>query len=217
MNCAFFHSTVGKKIIVAVTGLMMIGFLVAHLAGNLQVFQGPEAINGYAKFLKHEAGPLWIARIILLAAITLHFVCTVQLTIRNRQSRPVGYEMQKSVQASRPSKFMIWSGLFLLFYIAFHIMHMTLGFHPNFSHEDVYNNIVFGFQQVPVSVIYLLAMVSLGFHLHHGVSSLFQTLGLTHPMYDKRRKCISLATAWLIPLGYSLIPLAVLAGILTVR
>jgi succinate dehydrogenase / fumarate reductase cytochrome b subunit len=217
VSVAFYKTTVGKKLIVAVTGLILFGFVVAHLIGNLQVFEGPEKINAYGKFLKFEKPLLWTARLTLLGSLILHFVCTVQLAIRNRQSRPTGYAHHEMVQATTPSRFMIWSGVFLLFYIVYHVMHLTLGVHPNFNEMDIYNNIVFGFQQTPVAIVYFLAMISLGFHLHHGVNSLFQTLGLNHPKYNRCRRTVALAVSWLIPIGYSLIPAAVLAGVLTVR
>jgi succinate dehydrogenase / fumarate reductase cytochrome b subunit len=210
----FYQTTVGKKVIVAVTGLVLFGFVVMHLLGNLQIFEGPEKINAYGRLLRFEMPLLWTARIILLACLILHFVCTVQLAIRNRASRPVGYAMHEPIQAGAPSRFMIWSGVFLLFYIVYHVMHLTLGFHPHFNPEDIYANVVIGFQQTPVAIIYLLAMIALGFHLHHGIHSLFQTLGLTHPKYNPWRKGLATGLAWVIPLGYSLIPAAVIFGYL---
>lgn len=216
-KAAFYQTTIGKKVIVALTGLVMFGFIVGHLIGNLQVFMGPEKINDYAHFLKNAKPILWTTRIVLLVSVFLHFLFTVQLAIRNRQSRPVGYAVHETAHSSAPSRFMIWSGIFLLFYIVYHVLHFTFGVHPNFNPDDIYANIVIGFQQTPVAIVYFLAMISLGFHLHHGVFSLFQTLGLTHPKYNCWRKCLARAAGWLIPLGYSLIPAAVIAGVLTVK
>lgn len=214
----FLATTVGKKAAVAVTGLILFGFVVGHLAGNLQIFAGPQKINDYAKFL-HEATPLlWGTRIVLLASVIVHFVCTVQLTALNRRSRPVAYERHEAVQAGVPSRFMIWSGVFLLFYIVYHILHFTTGqAHPEFNRSDIYANVVIGFSSLPVVLVYTLAMVSLGFHLHHGVYSVFQTLGLNHPRYNAWRRCLAMAAGWLVPIGYLTIPAAVLLGALVIR
>ncbi len=218
MAASFLNSTVGKKIVVAFTGLIMFGFVVGHLLGNLQIFLGAEKINAYSRFLHAELPILWGTRVILLVSVALHVVYTIQLTALNRASRPIGYEMSEPVQASVSSRFMIWSGLFLFFYIIFHLLHLTTGtVHPEFSHTDVYSNIVIGFSSLPVTAVYILAMVSLGFHLHHGVYSLFQTLGLNHPRYNACRRGLALAAGWLIPIGYISIPAAVLLGILVIR
>lgn len=218
MSASFLNSTVGKKIVVALTGLIMFGFVVGHLLGNLQIFLGPEKINDYSKFLHAELPILWGARVVLLASVVLHVVFTIQLTVLNRASRPIEYEMSEPVQASASSRFMIWSGMFLFLYIIFHLLHMTTGtVHPQFDPHDVYANVVIGFSSITVSAVYILAMVALGFHLHHGVYSLFQTLGLNHPRYNGCRRGLALAAGWLIPIGYISIPAAVLLGILTIR
>jgi len=218
MAAPFLNSTVGKKIIVAITGLVMFGFVVGHLAGNLQIFFGPEKLNAYSHFLHTQLPLLWGSRIALLVSIALHVVFTIQLTALNRASRPVAYEVSTPVQASVSSRFMIWSGMFLGFYILFHILHLTTGtVHSEFDRTDVYANVVIGFSSLPVTAIYILAMVALGFHLHHGVFSLFQTLGLNHPRYNSCRRGLALAAGWLIPIGYISIPAAVLLGILVIR
>ncbi len=208
------RSTIGKKTIVAVTGLVMFGFVIGHMLGNLQVFQGPEKINAYAAFLKHTLPLLWGTRLALLASVLLHIVFTVQLNRRNAASRPVPYERHDMVQASVASRTMIWSGAFLGFYIVYHLLHLTVGsVHPQFSHLDVYRNLVVGFQQWPVSLIYILAMISLGFHLNHGIFSVFQTLGLNHPKYNCWRRLFATGSSIAIALGYISIPVAVLLGI----
>ncbi|MFN0117381.1 MAG: succinate dehydrogenase cytochrome b subunit [Elusimicrobiota bacterium] len=215
-NCScFLSSSIGKKIVVAVTGLLMLGFVVGHMLGNLQVFLGPEKINDYAEFLHETKGLLWGTRVVLLFSVVLHFIFTVQLTRLNKNSRPEKYENHTMVQANAPSRFMIWSGLFLAFYVVFHLLHLTVGsVHPAFISGDVYNNIVVGFSSKLVSFVYLLAMISLGMHLYHGVYSVFQTLGLNHPKINFFRQYLALFIAIAIPLGYSAIPLAVLMGIL---
>lgn len=210
-----FSSTIGKKFVVAVTGLVMFGFVAGHLAGNLQVFESPQKINDYAAFLKATKPLLWGTRIVLLASVLMHIVCTVQLNRRASASRPVAYQEHTMVRASFSSRFMIWSGAFLGFYIAYHLLHFTIGSaHPDFSHVDVYRNIVTGFQSVPVSIVYILAMISLGFHLNHGIYSVFQTLGLNHPKYNCWRKLFANGTSILIAGGYISIPAAVLLGVL---
>ena len=218
MTAAFHQTTIGKKAVVALTGLVLFGFVIGHLAGNLQVFAGPAKINDYAKFLKDATPLLWGTRIVLLVSVVLHFLFTVQLRSLNRSSRPVPYEMHVPVQAGAPSRFMIWSGVFVLLYIPYHLLHLTTGTaHPGFSATDIYANMITGFSSWPVSLVYALAMVALGFHLHHGVYSVFQTLGLNHPKYNAWRRCLAMAAGWLIPIGYISIPAAVLAGILRIQ
>jgi succinate dehydrogenase / fumarate reductase, cytochrome b subunit len=213
---SFFGSTIGKKVIVAVTGLILLGFVVGHLAGNLQIFAGPKKLNDYADFLHNAKALLWGTRIGLLGSVALHIVATIQLTRRNRASRPVKYAAHEMVQASLPSRFMIWSGIFLFFYIIYHIMHFTLGVpHPNFDAHDIYANVVIGFSQWPVVVVYTLAMISLGFHLYHGIASVFQTLGFNHPRYNGARRALAIGAAWLISLGYISIPAGVLFGVIS--
>lgn len=198
----------------AVTGVIMFGFVIGHLLGNLQVFQGPVAINNYAAFLKHAKPLLWGARSVLLLSIFLHIAYTVQLNRNNRASRPVNYLQNKPIQATLASRFMIWSGIFLLFYIVYHLLHLTFGatYRP-FSETNVYANVVNGFKQWPVSILYILGMIALGFHLSHGIFSFFQTLGLNHPRYNAGRRVFAVAASTVIVLGYISIPLAVMFGI----
>lgn len=214
-RCAFFESTLGKKVIVAVTGLIMLGFVAGHLLGNLQVFAGPEKINDYAAFL-HQAKPLlWGTRVALLVALVLHFMCTIQLVRRNRASRPIAYLQSANIQATAASRFMVWTGLFLLFYILYHLAHLTLGVtHKPFLEGDVYANIVTGFLSWPVSAIYVVGMVCLGFHLYHGVWSVFPTLGITHPRYETARRGFAVGIAVALSAGYLSIPAAVWFGVL---
>jgi succinate dehydrogenase / fumarate reductase cytochrome b subunit len=212
---SFYRSTVGKKIIVAGTGLILLGFVIGHLLGNLQVFAGPEKINAYAAFLRKSIPLLWGTRLILLVSVVFHAVATIQLTRRNRESRSIPYEMKTSIQASAPSKSMIWGGLFLGFYILFHLSHLTVGVtHPQFSHWDVYSNIIRGFSFWPVSFLYVLGMVALGMHLYHGVFSVFQTFGVQHSKINSLRRPLASVVAVSISLGYIAIPVAVLIGFL---
>lgn len=214
MSC-FTSSTIGKKIIVAVTGLILVGFVTVHMLGNLQIFAGPEKINDYAVFLKSEAAVLWGMRLLLLFSVLLHIIYTIQLTRLNRQSRPVAYVQKVPLKSTTASRTMIWGGVFLLFFIVFHLLHYTVGaVHPRFSHTDIYRNVIIGFSSWPVSLFYILGMIALGLHLYHGVFSVFQTLGLSHPRYTQWRRPLALAFALVIPAGYISIPVAVLLGVL---
>lgn len=211
----FLSSTIGKKIVVALTGLVMAGFLLGHLAGNMLVFAGPEAFNHYAAAIKAKPPLLWGVRTVLLASILLHILFTLQLAARNKISRGGSYASFKTQQARLGSTFMAGSGLFLALYVIYHILHFTVGsIHPAFQPHDVYANVIAGFRVIKVSIFYILAMICLGFHLNHGVSSVFQTLGLNHEKYNPARKILATVVAVLIPLGFSSVPLAVLAGVL---
>lgn len=201
--CEYTKSTVGQKTIVAITGLMLVGFLFAHMMGNLQMFAGagetPQLtkMNEYAAFLKREPALLWMARLGLLAAAAAHIFFTISLTRRNRASRPVGYANKKTYSTVQ-SRTMIYGGLFLLFYIIYHLMHFTVGaVHQDLLHgHDVYQSVVDSFQQPSIAIVYILAMVFLFMHLLHGVQSLFQTLGMTNPSHVKFAKQLG----WIISL-----------------
>lgn len=200
---------------VAGTGLALIGFVLVHMLGNLQVFLGPEKINAYGAMLKQEPLILWGARLFLLTCIGLHIVATVQLTRRNKQSRPIAYAEYAPNKASVASRTMIWGGLFLISFIVFHLLHYTVGsVHPQFSHTDIYSNIIIGFQSAPVSLFYILGVFSLGMHLYHGVFSVFQTLGVQHKGIRCWSRTLALALALVIPLGYASIPISVFLGVL---
>jgi succinate dehydrogenase cytochrome b subunit len=200
----------------AVTGAILFGFVLGHLIGNLQVFLGPEAMNGYAVFLReflHGTG-LWIARAVLLAAVVLHIWAATSLALESRAARPVGYREQKWRESTYASRTMRWSGVIVLVFVVYHLMHFTFGnVHPSFIEGDVYHNFVAGFRSVPVSLFYIFAMILLGLHLRHGLWSMFQTLGVSHPRYMRWAHTGAWIFASLIVLGNILFPLAVLAGI----
>ncbi len=212
---SFFNSTIGKKFLVAITGLVLIGFVVIHMLGNLQVFLGPEKINGYGALLKREPLILWGSRFFLLGCVLAHIVATAQLTRRNKQSRPIAYQDYEPRRASAASRTMIWGGLFLMSFIVFHLLHVTIGsVHPQFSHTDIYSNIVIGFSSWPISFFYIFGMMSLGMHLYHGVFSVFQTLGVQHAGLNCLRRPLALLIAISIPLGFISVPVSVLMGVL---
>jgi succinate dehydrogenase / fumarate reductase cytochrome b subunit len=201
----------------AVTGAILFGFVLGHMIGNLQVYLGPEAMNHYAVFLRellHGTG-LWIVRLVLLAAVGLHIWSAASLTLTSRAARPVAYREQKWKESTYASRTMRWSGVILFFFILYHLMHFTFGnAHPSFIEGDVYHNFVAGFRSVPVSLTYIVAMILLGLHLKHGVWSMFQTLGVSHPRSIRLAHAGAWVFAAVIVIGNVSFPLAVLAGIL---
>ena len=216
---AFWRSTVGLKIVMAVTGLVLFGFVIAHMIGNLQVYLGPEAMDHYAVFLRsflHGSG-LWIARAVLLAAALLHVWSATLLTLVNWGARPQGYREVQRRESTYASRTMRWSGVFLLLFIVYHLMHFTFGVHavhPQFVHGEVFHNFVTGFQNPVASAVYVLAMIALGFHLYHGAWSFLQTLGLSHPRYDRLRFAVAVFLTLVVVVGNISFPVAVLTGLL---
>jgi len=207
-------STIGKKIVVAITGLALFGFVIGHLAGNLQIFLGPTAINDYSANLHNWPRSLWLARAGLLLAVLLHVILTIQLTSANRAARPIGYHEFHTNRSSVASRTMFWGGLVIFFYIIYHLLHMTTGtVHPHFSKNDVYGNLISGLSVWYVALFYVIANIALGFHLYHGVWSVFQTLGLNHPKYNPWRRCLATLAACGIAIGYISIPVAIYLGI----
>jgi succinate dehydrogenase / fumarate reductase cytochrome b subunit len=218
----FFNSTIGKKIAMAVSGLMLVGFVVGHMVGNLKIYQGAAKYNAYAEGLRELGKPLlghdqflWIARIGLLAAVVIHIVSAVQLTHMARAARPVGYRKKHQLSFSYASKTMRWGGIILLGFIVYHILHLTTGtVHQDFSHESVYSNVVSAFSRGPVAAIYIITMLPLGFHLYHGVWSVTQTLGIDGARISLVRRAAAATLALVVTLGNISIPVAVLAGLI---
>jgi len=212
----FIGSSIGRKVVMAVTGAILFGFVLGHMIGNLQVYLGPEAMNHYAVFLRellHGTG-LWIVRAVLLAAVGLHIWSAASLTLTSRAARPVAYREQEWKESTYASRTMRWSGVILFFFILYHLMHFTFGnAHPSFIEGDVYHNFVAGFRSVPVSLTYIVAMILLGLHLKHGVWSMFQTLGVSHPRSIRLAHAGAWIFAALVVIGNISFPLAVLAGI----
>lgn len=211
----FWQSTNGKKAVMAVTGAILFLFLIGHLLGNLQIFVSPARINAYGKFLHNLGELLWIARGILIVSVCLHILATIQLALRNRQARPVGYAKKKSVNSSYADRTMYWSGPIVLAFVIFHLLEFTAGvLHPESRYipGDIYHNVVAGFSVWWVSAWYIFSLILLGFHLRHGLWSMFQSLGLNHPRHTPVLKQAALWIAVLITGGYILIPVAVLTG-----
>jgi succinate dehydrogenase / fumarate reductase, cytochrome b subunit len=208
------RSNVGLKAIMAVTGLIWVGYLITHVAANLLVFTGPTLINRYSAALHAMPALLWGARIVLIVAIVAHVVAAVVLTRRERAARPVGYskwEPQVSTFASRTIR---WGGLAILFLLVFHILHLTTGsVHPAFVEGDPYGNVVRGFRHPAIAALYLVFVVAVGLHLFHGSWSAFRSLGLVKPSSRPLQHKTSLLVAGAIWLGFTVIPIAVLIGL----
>jgi succinate dehydrogenase cytochrome b subunit len=211
----FYAAPIGKKAVMAVTGAILFGYVVAHLIGNLQIYAGPEKIDAYAAFLHSNPGLLWVARTVLLVAVILHILAAIQLTALKNAARPVGYAKLTPTDSSYASRTMMWSGPIIAAFIIYHIMHFTLGtVHPDFEELKVYHNVVAGFSVIPVSIAYIVAMIMLGFHLHHGVWSMFQSLGVNHPRWTPILKRFSAVMSILIVIGNCSIPISVMTGII---
>lgn len=216
---SFYRSSVGKKMIVAVTGVVLIAFVAGHLLGNLQIFLGPEWVNSYAEKLRKLGPLLWVIRIFLFVNVLLHIFYTISLTIENRRARPVQYKRKDHVKATFASRYMALSGLVVLAFIIYHIAHFTVRVtDPRFlllkadplNRYDVYSMMVYGFQNIYVSAFYVLGMFLLALHLSHGTSSFFQSLGLNDEKLAPRLATAGRVFAWLIFVGYISIPVAVL-------
>lgn len=219
---SYLSSSIGRKWIVALTGLGLFGFVVGHLVGNLQVFLGPEPLNRYALFLQSLGELLWIIRLGLLAMVVAHIVFTIKLRLENRAARGTPYAVTTRRAATFPARMMMLSGLMVLCFIVFHLLHFTaqkidpsfLALHDDKGRHDVYRMLILGFQNKLASAFYIVAVGLLAMHLNHGIGSLFQTLGLNsakvRPLWEKG----GVAFSWLIFLGYASIPVAVLTGVL---
>jgi succinate dehydrogenase / fumarate reductase cytochrome b subunit len=216
----FAKSSIGAKLIMASTGLILFGFVLVHMAGNLQVFLGQETYNAYAHFLKSLPELLWPARLVLLSAVLLHIGSGLRLAAIDRAARPIAYAQRRYRQASWASRSMALSGVVVLSFIVYHLLHFTLGVtNPGdyvrrdpLGHHDVYSMLVLGFQNPYVASAYMVSILLLGLHLSHGVSSLLQTLGFNHPRYNQAIACVGPLFAALIVVGNVSMPLAVLLG-----
>jgi succinate dehydrogenase / fumarate reductase cytochrome b subunit len=208
------RSSVGKKVVMALTGVVLFGFVILHLVGNLQVYEGPAKLNEYAVLLRRVPELLWGARLTLLVAVGLHIWAATSLTRMSWAARPLPYARVVHRESTYASRTMRWSGVTLALFVIFHLLHFTFGsVHPDFQEGDVYHNVVSGFQVWPVSLFYIAAMVALGFHLYHGAWSMLQTMGLSHPRYNPLRKTVASLLTLFVVLGNISIPVAVLTGL----
>lgn len=212
---ALWQTTIGKKVAMAVTGVVLVLFLISHMISNVLVFVNPQHLDDYSAWLRSFGPLLWVARLGLLAAVGIHILAAWQLTRRSRVARPDRYarhELQVSTYAARTMR---WGGVLLFTFIVFHIFHLTLGtVHPDFHEGAVSQNLKTGLAVMPVAVFYAAAMVFLGLHCGHGIWSVFQTLGLNHPAWNRSRKVIAIGLAVIVAGGLLSIPLAALLGLL---
>jgi succinate dehydrogenase / fumarate reductase, cytochrome b subunit len=212
---ALWRSTVGKKIVMAVTGLIMVAFVIGHVLGNLLAFAGPERLNAYSAFLHGTGELLWAVRVVLFVSVILHIVAATQLTLLERAARPVPYARRDYQAATLASRTIRWGGVVLAVFIVYHLLHMTTGtVHPDFRPGDVYHNLVTGLSVPWVAAFYVVAMLALGLHLYHGVWSSFRTLGLDRPSANPLRRPIVAVIAIVVAALFASIPLAVVTGIL---
>jgi succinate dehydrogenase / fumarate reductase cytochrome b subunit len=216
----FYEAPIGKKVVMAITGVILFGYVVAHLLGNLQIYGNPDQINIYAAFLHNpaNAGLLWGARTALLLAVVLHIVASVQLWKLKRDARPISYVKKEDPAATYASRTMMWSGPIVAAFVIFHVLHLTAGavvplreVGPNAP--DVRANVIAGFNNPAISAFYILAMILLCMHLYHGLWSMFQSLGFSHPRYTPKLKKGAAIFAILIAIGNCSIPIAVMAGL----
>jgi len=213
----FLDSSVGKKVVMAVTGIVLFGFVTVHMLGNLQAYMGAEPMNHYAEFLHtmvHGAG-IWVFRAVMVVSVLLHAWAALTLTLANQAARPIGYRATQRQAATWASLTMRWSGVILGLFIVYHILHFTTGtVHPDFRPGDAYHNFVTGLAVPWTAAFYIVAQVCLGFHMWHGVWSLTQTLGWSHPRYNRLRRRFAMAMAVLVA-GFNIsFPVAVLTGLI---
>lgn len=208
----FLRSTIGMKVLMAFTGVILFGYTIGHVAGNMLIFAGRERINAYSKFLHESPLLLWGTRALLLVSFAVHIGASIRLARLKSEARPVGYAVKRWPGSSYASRTMFWSGPILAFFVIYHILHLTTGtVHPDFR-DDVYHNLVSGFRRWPVSLAYIVAMLSLALHLSHGVWSMLQTVGVNRPAWDRPLRAAAVVFAVLVAGGFIAVPVSVLAG-----
>jgi succinate dehydrogenase / fumarate reductase cytochrome b subunit len=222
---ALYRTTIGKKAIMAVTGVVWIGFVIAHLYGNLKAFQGREAFDHYAEGLRTLGEPIFgylhlltLVRIVLVVALVLHVWAAYTLFVQARRARPTNYAARRIVQANYASLTMRWGGTVILLFLLFHLAQLTWGvsaISPTFVRGAAYDNLLAAFQFWPITVLYLLAVAALGFHLYHGTWSMFQSLGILDRTFDGVVRALAVALAILVPLGFAAVPIAIQLGIIS--
>lgn len=219
-----YRSAVGKKYVMAITGIALMGYVLAHMLGNLKIYLGPTALNEYAEFLRDMGEPvaprsvvLWILRTGLIIAFVLHIHAAYALTVMNRRARPVAYQSKRDyVAANFAARTMRWTGVIVGLFVLYHLADLTWGFaNPAFIRGDVYHNVVASFQRWPVSLFYILANLALGLHLYHGSWSLFQSLGINNVRFNHWRRYFAATFALVVTLGNVTFPIMVLAGIVS--
>ncbi len=220
----FYGSAIGKKWVMALTGIALLGYILMHMIGNLKVYLGPEEINSYGEFLRELLVPifprtvvLWGLRIGLTLAFVFHIHAAYGLTRINMRARPTRYQSKRDyVAANFASRTMRWTGIIILLFLTFHLMDLTWGnANPDFVRGDPYQNMVESMQRVPVAIVYIIANIALAIHIFHGAWSLFQSLGLNNPRYNAWRRSFAAGFATVILIGNVSIPVMVLAGVIS--
>jgi succinate dehydrogenase / fumarate reductase, cytochrome b subunit len=221
---AIYRSGIGKKYVMAITGIVLMGYVLAHMLGNLKFYLGAESINRYGEYLRvfgepilPEKGFLWMFRVVIIGAFALHIHAAYGLTVMNRKARPEKYASRRDWAASDfASRTMRWSGVIVLLFLIFHLLDLTWGTaNPGFVHGDVYRNMVASFERWPVAIAYVVANLALGLHLYHGAWSLFQSMGWSNRRFDHWRRYFAVAFAAVVTLGNVSFPIAVLTGVVS--
>ena len=219
-----YRSAVGKKYVMAITGVIWMGYVAAHMLGNLKLFLGPEAMNKYGEFLRvllvpifPHGGVLWILRLILIAAFVLHVHAAWALTRMNKRARPMAYQSRRDyVAADFAARTMRWTGIIVLLFLAFHLLDLTFGnANPAFEHGTPYENTVASFQRVPVAIFYIVANLALGVHLYHGAWSLFQSMGWNRRRFNSWRRYFAIGFTAIVVVPNVSFPLAVMFGVIS--
>lgn len=210
----FWDSTIGKKIVMAVTGVIGVLFVIGHMSGNLLMFKGQDAMHHYALLLRTSMPLLYAVRAALLTAVLLHIVSAYQLTMRSRAARPQDYAVRRPQVTTLAARTIRIGGVILLTFIVFHLLQLTLGVvHPSFVHLDPYNNVITGLRNPLVAGFYIIAMCALALHLHHGVWAAVRTIGIARPSTAPLKRTLSIVLAVIVAAGFMIIPLATLAGV----
>lgn len=206
------QTTIGKKVIMALSGVIIVGFAIGHFLGNLNLYLGPEAMDGYAEKLQSLPPLVWGTRLVLLFAFGVHIGSAFSLWARNMRARGSRYKQHKDLATDYAARTMYWSGPILLLFVVYHLLHFTiLPAHPG----EVYRNVVEGFQNPLIAGVYIAGNLALGFHIFHGIYSAFQTLGANHPRYNSYRRDLAIAISAAITIGNLSFPISVLAGLVT--
>jgi succinate dehydrogenase / fumarate reductase, cytochrome b subunit len=211
---AFWRNAIGKKALMAVTGIVLFLFVLVHMLGNLQAFQGAEALDDYAELLRVSPALLWGLRLVLLAAVLVHAVAGIQLWMMRKSARPIDYQEYRATDSSAASRTMIWSGFLILGFVVYHLLDLTFGVtNPDFREGEVFHNTVASLGRATAAVFYVVAVAGLGVHLWHGLRSMFQPLGISTRAFTPGLQRLAVFFAVILTVGFAAVPLAVLFGI----
>jgi succinate dehydrogenase / fumarate reductase cytochrome b subunit len=221
---SLYRTSVGKKFYMALSGAVLIGFLFAHMVGNLKMYMGADAFNHYAEFLREIGYPilphmvgLWMFRLVLLACVGLHMLSAWQVYTQSKNARGGSYKKEESLSFAYASRTMRWGGVIIGAFVVYHILHFTVGSAlPEFVHGEAYDNVIYGFGNPLVVAFYVVTLIMITFHVYHGLWSALQTVGANHPKYNPFRRPLALGLALLLLLGFLTVPVGVMAGVLTI-